>query len=132
MPRRFHRMSFAIALVSALAAAPALAADFAADFTWDGTGKCFEPKSPPFKISNAPEGTKTLRFNLVDLDFTSFAHGGGTVAYDGGGTVAQGAFIYRGPCPPVGQHHYEWTVEALDSGGKVLATAKVMKEFPPK
>jgi len=73
-----------------------------------------------------------LRFNLVDLDFTSFAHGGGTVAYDGGAEVARGAFTYRGPCPPVGQHHYEWTVEALDDGGKVLGTTKIMKEFPPK
>ena len=121
-------------LVSALmlVAGAASAADFAVDFTWDGTAKCFEPKSPPFKIANAPAGTKTLRFNLVDLDFTSFAHGGGTVAYDGGAEVARGAFTYRGPCPPVGQHHYEWTVEALDDGGKVLGTTKVMKEFPPK
>jgi len=118
--------------VSCLAPAARAADTFAVAFTWEGTGKCMEPKSPPFTLSHVPAGTKTLRFNMVDLDFTAFHHGGGDVAYDGKDAIPRGVLgDYRGPCPP-SPHHYEWTVEALDAGGKVLATAKTMKPFPPE
>ncbi len=128
------RMRVAIILSAAVFLAPAArAADsFAVEFTWDGTQKCFDPQSPPFTLNHVPSGTKSLRFNLTDLDFASFQHGGGTVPYDGKDQVARGAFTYRGPCPPMGQHHYEWTVDALDAAGKVLAETKVTHEFPPQ
>jgi hypothetical protein len=35
---------------------------FAVDFTWEGTAKCFDPKSPPFSLSGVPAGTRVLRF----------------------------------------------------------------------
>jgi len=126
-----HFFIAATALLAATGSAVAQAT-FAVDFSWEGTGKCMEPKSPPFTLSNVPEATKTLKFNMVDLDFTAFAHGGGSVAYEGRPQIARGAFVYRGPCPPSGQHHYQWTVDALDASGKVLASARVTKEFPPK
>ena len=47
------------------------------------------------------------------------------------GTIERGAFSYKGPCPPQGQHSYQWTVEAQDGTGKVLARATVTKNFPP-
>ena len=74
------RVRMALLAVSVLcAAASAYAAEnFAASFTWEGTGKCMEPNSPPFQLSHVPAGTKILRFNMVDLDFTAFHHGGGT------------------------------------------------------
>jgi len=121
--------------IAILCLAPAArAADaFTVSFTWEGAAKCMDPKSPPFTLSHVPAGTKTLRFNMVDLDFTAFHHGGGTIAYDGKDAIARGALDdFRGPCPPAGQHHYEWTIEALDSGGKVLGAAKTMKPFPPE
>lgn len=107
--------------------------DFSASFTWEGTGKCFEPQSPPFTLSHVPPGTKTLHFTMVDLDFTAFHHGGGDAAYDGKDAIPRGGVVgdYRGPCPPT-PHHYEWTIQALDAGGKVLAETKVMHEFPPQ
>ncbi|MGH6980364.1 MAG: hypothetical protein ACREFC_04080 [Stellaceae bacterium] len=123
------------ALIAVLCLAPAArAADaFAVAFTWDGIAKCMDPKSPPFTLSHIPAGTKTLRFNMVDLDFTAFHHGGGTIAYDGKDAIARGVLDdFRGPCQPAGQHHYEITVEALDSGGKVLGEAKAMRPFPPE
>ncbi len=104
---------------------------FAVDFTWEGTAPCFDPKSPPFTLSGVPAGTKALRFAMKDLDAPNFPHGGGTVPYRGQSRIERGAFAYKGPCPPSGQHRYQWMVEAQDGGGKTLATATAMKKFPP-
>ena len=105
---------------------------FGVDFSWEGTAACFDPKSPPFTLSSVPAGTKRLGFAMKDLDAPSFPHGGGTVAFTGQTQVSRGAFSYKGPCPPSGQHAYQWTVEAQDAGGKTLATATVTKKFPPR
>jgi len=110
---------------------PAQTASFAVDFSWSGTGSCFDPQSPPFSLHGVPAGTKQLKFAMTDLDVPSFAHGGGTVPYIGQDHVNRGAFTYRGPCPPQGQHTYRWTVEALDDAGRTLATATVARRFPP-
>ena len=112
--------------------AGAQTAGFGVDFSWDGTAACFDPKSPPFTLSGVPAGTKRLTFALKDLDAPSFPHGGGTVAFTGQTQVSRGAFSYKGPCPPSGQHTYQWTVEAQDEAGKTLATAMVAKKFPPR
>ena len=105
---------------------------FSIDFTWQGTKACFDPQSPPFTLSGVPPGTKTLRFTMKDLDAPSFDHGGGTIAYTGQQRIPRGAFTYRGPCPPNGQHHYAWSVEALDAAGKALVVATMVKPFPPQ
>jgi hypothetical protein len=73
---------------------------FAVDFTWEGTAKCFDPKSPPFSLSGVPVGTKVLRFAMKDLDAPSFPHGGGSVPYHGQTQLERGAFPYKGPCRP--------------------------------
>jgi hypothetical protein len=104
---------------------------FAVDVTWAGSRYCFDPQSPPFTVSGVPTGTRQLRFTMKDLDAPNFVHGGGSVAYGGQRRIERGAFSYRGPCPPAGQHRYQWTVEALDASGHSLATATVMKKFPP-
>src|SRR5690348_11989600 len=98
-------------------------AKFAVDFTWEGTASCFDPKSPPFSLSGVPAGTKVLRFAMKDLDAPSFPHGGGSVPYSGQNRIERGAFAYKGPCPPQGQHRYQWTIEAQDGAGKALDTA---------
>jgi phosphatidylethanolamine-binding protein (PEBP) family uncharacterized protein len=125
-----------IALTAALlslAPAAQAAEAFSIEFTWEGTGKCFEPQSPPFMLSHVPPGTKTLRFTMVDLDFNAFHHGGGEAPYTGNDRIPRGAVNgdYRGPCPP-SEHHYEWTVLAFDAGGNILGEAKAMKPFPPE
>lgn len=104
---------------------------FAVDFTWDGTGSCFDPKSPPFSVSGVPAGTKALKFTMKDLDAPSYPHGGGSVPYHGQARIERGAFAYRGPCPPQGQHSYQWTVEAEDGAGRTVATATATRKFPP-
>ena len=104
---------------------------FGADFTWEGTASCFDTKSPPFSVSGVPAQTKVLRFAMKDLDAPSFSHGGGSVPYSGQSRFERGAFAYKGPCPPQGQHNYQWTVEAQDGTGKTIATATVTKKFPP-
>ena len=123
-----------VILVGVALAGPVRAqtAGFGVDFSWDGTAACFDPKSPPFTLSSVPAGTKRLTFAMKDLDAPSFPHGGGTVAFTGQNQVTRGAFSYKGPCPPSGQHTYQWTVEAQDAGGKTLATATVTKKFPPR
>ena len=97
-----------------------------------GVKSCFDPQSPPFTLSGVPAGTRHLRFAMKDLDAPDFVHGGGTIAYDGQPGIPRGAFPYRGPCPPQGQHRYQWTVEAQDAAGKTLAAATITKNFPPK
>jgi Phosphatidylethanolamine-binding protein len=97
-----------------------------------GSKSCFDPQSPPFTLSAVPAGTRQLRFAMKDLDAPDFVHGGGTITYDGQPRIPRGAFPYRGPCPPQGQHRYQWTVEAQDAAGKTLAAATIMKNFPPK
>jgi phosphatidylethanolamine-binding protein (PEBP) family uncharacterized protein len=109
----------------------ARAAEFLVDFTWEGTASCFDPQSPPFTVSSAPQGTKSMNFEMKDLDAPSYPHGGGTIPYSGQSEVKRGAFAYRGPCPPSGQHSYQWTVKALDERGNALAVVHVTKKFPP-
>lgn len=131
MPKRLWPI-VAFAILTGLRAAGAQTAGFGVDFSWDGTAACFDPKSPPFTLSGVPAGTKRLKFVMKDLDAPSYPHGGGTVAFTGQAQVSRGAFSYKGPCPPSGQHTYQWTVEAQDEAGKTLATAMVAKKFPPR
>jgi phosphatidylethanolamine-binding protein (PEBP) family uncharacterized protein len=104
---------------------------FAVDFTWQGTGSCFDAQSPPFSVTGVPAGTKRLTFTMKDLDAPNFRHGGGSVAYRGQSRIERGAFAYKGPCPPQGQHSYQWTVDAQDDAGRTLATTTVTRKFPP-
>jgi phosphatidylethanolamine-binding protein (PEBP) family uncharacterized protein len=128
-----RELSIVIALLALSPSATALAqAKFAVDFTWEGTASCFDPKSPPFTLSGVPTGTKRMRFAMKDLDAPSYPHGGGTVRYQGQNRIERGAFTYQGPCPPQGQHRYQWTIAAQDAAGKTLATTTATKNFPPK
>jgi phosphatidylethanolamine-binding protein (PEBP) family uncharacterized protein len=122
----------AVVLIVGSSLAHAQAPAFGVDFSWEGTASCFDPKSPPFSLSGVPAGTKRLRFAMKDLDAPGFPHGGGTVGFAGETQVSRGAFAYQGPCPPSGQHTYQWTVEAQDESGRTLATATVAKKFPPR
>lgn len=118
------------AALAVLVPAAALAADLQVDFTWAGVSAC-TTKTPAFKIGGIPDGTKKLSFKMVDRNKPSYPHGGGTVDYAGSGDIPAGAFHYVGPCPPFGKHTYEFTVQALDAGGKVLASGKKSLPFPP-
>lgn len=97
-------------------------------FEWGPTGKCFDSKSPPIKLSGVPKGTAKLRFRMRDLDAPNYHHGGGTVAYSGANSLPYGAFRYKGPCPP-SPHVYRFSVDALDAKGKKLGSATAKKRF---
>lgn len=123
-----------VAAVAITLGAPAHSFEIA--FTWDGLKSCTSGNpntvgSPQFTLKDVPEGTKFIRFKLVDTNVREFDHGGGTIAYNGEGTVASGAFKYKSPCPPNGAHKYEWTATAQSkkSGGK-LGTAKASRKYP--
>jgi phosphatidylethanolamine-binding protein (PEBP) family uncharacterized protein len=106
------------------------ASAFSAHFLWSGISACGRT-SPAFTISDAPEGTESLRFMMSDKDAPNFRHGGSTVRYDGSGRVPEGAIDYIGPCPPAGVlHRYVWTVEALDKSGKIIARTAAEGRFP--
>lgn len=121
------RLMIALAALMILSAAPASAMGLS--FSWGPTKQCFDGKSPPMQVTGVPKGTKKLRFAMVDLNAPSYPHGGGTVVWAGKGAIPYGAFRYKGPCPP-SRHTYQFTVEALDAAGKVLAKARAKRAFP--
>lgn len=114
----------------AMMALPGRAKAFTANFSWAGIPAC-TGTSPAFVLGSVPPGTKQLRFAMRDLDVPTFHHGGSTIAYRGD-AVPRGAIRYVGPCPPRGERHrYRWTIEALDSAGKVLGRTAATASFPP-
>jgi phosphatidylethanolamine-binding protein (PEBP) family uncharacterized protein len=115
-----------IAIISSPASAMSL------KFSWKGYSAC-STSSPGFTLSEVPRGTVKLVFRMVDMDMTSYPHGGGSIAYAGNDTIRPGAFSYTGPCPPSGkQHRYQWTVQAVDADGSVLDSARSREKFPPR
>ena len=99
-------------------------------FDWQPKHKC-SSTPPAFEITNIPASTKTLDFWMTDLNKTSYTHGGGSVEYKGSGSIPEGAFNYKGPCPPSGSHNYEFEVKALNAAGDtVLGRGKAVRAFP--
>jgi len=121
-------MRISLATLLVLGMTGAAQAGMGVSFDWGPTKKCFDPKSPPMRLSGVPDGTRTLDIRMVDRNAV-FNHGGGKVAYTGQKSLPYGAFRYKGPCPP-SPHIYRFTVKALDAGGKTLATATAEKRFP--
>ncbi len=105
-------------------------------FDWSGLKSCTSGSpntvgSPQFLLKDVPPVTKFIRFRLVDRNVPQFNHGGGVVAWDGSKSIPRGAFKYKSPCPPSGQHVYEWTATAQSkkNGGK-LGEAKASRPYP--
>ena len=67
MPERLWPI-VAFTILTGLSPAGGQTAGFGVDFSWDGTGACFDPKSPPFTLSGVPAGTKRLTFAMKDLE----------------------------------------------------------------
>jgi phosphatidylethanolamine-binding protein (PEBP) family uncharacterized protein len=125
----------AAATAGAILAMGSAAHAFAVRAEW-GPGSGCSSVAPAFSLSRVPAGTTKLSFKMVDLNLPSYPHGGGETAFAGKTTFGQGEAFggmfssYRGPCPPPTEtHRYEWTVQALDAGGKVLGTAKTVLPF---
>jgi len=124
------------AAVAALSIGLATSASaFSLSFSWAGlklcnTGNPNVVGSPAFHVGGVPKGTTKISLYLHDNDAPDFNHGGGTVAYSGGTTLAGGAFRYQSPCPPGGHHHYVWSATAMDASGKVLGKASASKMYP--
>jgi phosphatidylethanolamine-binding protein (PEBP) family uncharacterized protein len=128
-----YMLFLAIATFGLSVSTPVLA--FSVKPQW-GPGSGCSSVAPAFSFSKVPAGTAKLAFKMVDLNLPSYPHGGGEVAFSGKASFGQGeafggAFSsYRGPCPPPTEtHRYEWTVQALDAGGKVLGTAKAVLPY---
>lgn len=113
----------------------ALANTFKIAFDWGNIPLCDNGNpntvnNPVFKISDAPKGTASIKFTLVDEDVPQYNHGGGTVAYKNEKSIKSGLFKYQSPCPPNGSHTYTWTAVAYDADGNELGMAKASKEYP--
>lgn len=124
------------ALVMGLTLTTLPASAFEMSFVWGPLKSCTNGNpntvaSPAFTLKGVPEGTKFIRFKLTDKNVPSYNHGGGTVAWEGAGSVPAGAFKYKSPCPPGGAHVYEWTATAQTkkNGGK-LGEAKAKRKYP--
>jgi phosphatidylethanolamine-binding protein (PEBP) family uncharacterized protein len=129
-----HRIVFFTSLAAAVSFSSAASA-FSVKAEW-GSGSGCSSVAPAFSVSKVPAGTAKLAFRMVDLNLPSYPHGGGEVAFSGKTSFGQGEAFggasssYLGPCPPPTEtHRYEWTVQALDGGGKVLGTAKAVLPF---
>lgn len=107
------------------------AAALGVDFTWSERSRC-SPVSPAIKVTGVPEDTAYLKVTMKDLNKPNYRHGGGEVAYEGSGAIAEGALgQYKGPCPPMGQHTYRFTVEALNADKNlILGVGQSERLFP--
>ena len=85
--------------------------------------------SPEFLLKGVPDGVTSIEFKLKDLGVPSYNHGGGMLKVGGSGKIPAGAFKYKSPCPPSGQHTYEWTVTAR-KGKQVVARAAARRKYP--
>ena len=124
------QLFFWVGVAVSMAATISQAAAFSGKFRW-----CSKmpqsTTSPVFTLSGVPKRTVSLALSMTDHQ-ASYNHGGGTVPYKGGsvpcGAIASG---WVGPFPPNGEvHTYEFTINALDAGGKILGTAHATRKFP--
>jgi len=95
--------------------------------------------SPPLVIGGVPSSAKSLTLVVTDPDAPggAFTHwkainiGPNLTMITEGGHPGQeqtngfGKVGYGGPCPPSGEHHYVFTLTALDGNGKSVAQAKL-------
>lgn len=124
--------------IALVAAASAASAQVSVDWTWKASHRC-NNVSPALTVTGIPEGTKSLSFEMNDLDFRNKDHGGGSVPHESGDTanVAEGALKsnYLGPCPnnfASFGHTYQITVRALDASGNELSRGAKGKDFNSK
>jgi phosphatidylethanolamine-binding protein (PEBP) family uncharacterized protein len=132
----FMHQALAIALI---VGTPAFAqTSLVVDWDWKLAHKC-SSTSPALMVSGIPIEAKSLQVAMVDLDFTSFNHGGGSTPHNGemSVTIPEGALkSYRGPCPPNFAsfgHDYQFTVRALATDGQTeVASGSKTKTFSAK
>jgi len=93
--------------------------------------------SPPLLIGGVPKAATSLTLVVTDPDAPggTFTHWKATnirptvtMITEGGHpgqeqTNGFGKIGYGGPCPPSGEHHYVFTVTALDASGKTVGQA---------
>lgn len=104
------------------------------DFEWSKPNECSET-SPEIRIGGIPETAASLRVRLIDLYQPGADHGGWEpLPVSAAGVIpAGGLHQYRGLCPPkyYAQNNYEFTVEALDRNGIVVAEGELAKKCCP-
>jgi phosphatidylethanolamine-binding protein (PEBP) family uncharacterized protein len=108
------------------------AAAIVVDFEWQSID-FGASENPEIRLTGVPEGTERFFVGLVDLDVSTYDHGGGYVDNDGSGIITRGSIKgnYNGPAPwlPDMIHDYEITVKAYDSNGKVIGIGKKVNKF---
>lgn len=99
------------------------------EYSWTKENLCVHGFSPEIRLAGVPQGTRTLRYSVTDLNVPSFYHGSGDLPYSGTPVLPAGAFRdYHGPCPPMGRvHHYRIRIQALDVNGRILAQGELTK-----
>ena len=102
------------------------------EFEWQPTDYGSQ-ENPQVQLTGVPEGTRRFFVGLVDLNISTYDHGGGFVDNEGSGIIARGTVKgnYNGPAPwlPDMIHDYEITVKAYDENGKVIGVGKTVKKF---
>ena len=105
------------------------------DFEWSKKNECSET-SPEIRIAGLPQRAEWLKVRLIDLYQPGADHGdwGEPIPVPKDSVIPTGGLRhFRGPCPPkyYGQSKYEFTVEALDQVGGLIAKGELAKECCP-
>ena len=107
-------------------------ASMGVEFKWQPIDYAAQ-ENPEIKLTGVPEGTKRFFVGLVDLNVSTYDHGGGFVDNDGSGFIARGTIQgnYNGPAPwlPDMIHDYEITVKAYDVDERVIGVGKKVEKF---
>ena len=108
------------------------AAVMGVEFEWQPTD-FGSSENPEIRLTGVPEGTQRFFVGLVDLNVSTYDHGGGFADNDGSGSIARGSINgnYSGPAPwlPGMVHDYEITVKAYDNNGKMIGIGKDVRRF---
>lgn len=97
------------------------------DFVWDLK---HPERSPEIHLENVPVGVDHLQVQFFDAT-NKFEHGGGSLLYDGSGTIPAGACKeFKGLDTLLGFPKFRVTVAVFNKNGELVGKGKITKSPP--
>jgi phosphatidylethanolamine-binding protein (PEBP) family uncharacterized protein len=103
---------------------------FAIDYNFQPENLCKPGISPRIYLKNVPRATRMLEVKITDADRPDVHHGEAVLSFTGFDIIRAAALRnYVAPCPKPEQIlNYVIRVSALDSNGKVISIAEIVRE----
>ena len=99
------------------------------DFVWDLNHLA---RSPEIHLENVPKGVDRLTIYFYDVSANDYSHGGGSMHYDGSGSIQSGAFKdFKGLTNMFGIPKIKVTVDAFNKDGQLVGKGATTK-IPPE